>query len=820
MATKLMERQAQAQVIYMNLLVKIAQKQAEQNKDRLAFDPQGRVLVEINLDKKQMSALMTEINAATNATFDVSKSGLEAAIGKNISSITTVSVDINKNEVLKAKFHEQLKIALYKRTPKNADKIITEINKQSNGSIIALQQEFHFHLALVSRLYQTIAPDLDKNRMEKAHQATMIEVNGLVMDAYAKSLQNAINDNGTLNSAKLNKSLNKARQEILPRAHTLMMQQIIKHTGVMFNKKELQPTNEEHSLKKLAERTTATDNDILHIDTDLHLATLITGSKTTGHHRTEGKEFAHRQLISHSLNESGVIEVNKNSRIQIRTNTPTVNKGLKDENAYIEDVLLKLETVTEEYHLQDCLNGNDKKPRTFIYNSYTTNHRISDWGGNLQSQSAIHILKGAHHYNVKQLLTNPDNYVFCFVQNISVNGFGNTLSYNTSNKLRKESTLMAEMALLHTLYPTVSAEQKNTIEGVFNKYQGYLERSPQRESWFSISREGGIVKELIQSLKAEWKQSPELIASDDVLHNAQIGLKNLMAHELHFKKKYAKLFQALSVFSEEASIGGCKNGNELTQSINGRIAILDSLLNTKSLSHEQKNISRLLKKLASGGSEVKSTIEDLKTALDKEYNRTGLQSAASLVSLADQGASAKMESKSDWINSSTNQTEEKSSVMTNLHQSKARSMQAHKDLTKMMQNAWEGHPKNVWERMTSTPLGTVGAVISIFPLLIGTAIAAVIGFYGIYDNHRRATKTAKANCILQKKSGLNPINEVHTDSNSKILVSLSSNKSHKQANSAPDFSSIIGNMQTTVPKNKITKVPDSHVPDAKSSLKI
>lgn len=48
-----------------------------------------------------------------------------------------------------------------------------------------------------------------------------------------------------------------------------------------------------------------------------------------------------------------------------------------------------------------------------------------------------------------------------------------------------------------------------------------------------------------------------------------------MANDLHHTHEYAKLVQSLSLFVEEASIAGCKSGNERAQAINGRVAILD-----------------------------------------------------------------------------------------------------------------------------------------------------------------------------------------------------------------------------------------------------
>ncbi len=819
--------QAQAQAIYMGELAKIAQTETVKKGDNLSFDPQGRVLINVTPNAEQIKGIMEKIKKIVpqeGLDIDIQSLTLEEAVGKPVTPTTTVSLDIKSDPGLKNKLNTQLRFALEKiETPQNAAAIINLLNSQPKSSIIALQQEYHFHLALVSRVYEKVAPGLPKEKMAAAHQAAMIEVNKLVMDAYAKALKGAMKD-GALDMAKLNKSLDKARKEILPEAHSIMMKQIVRHTGRILTKQELKGLTDGTSIKHVAEGTTATPNDVLHMDSEQGLATLIAGSENTAHDRIKGNQFAHRQLITHILKADGRVEANKNPRIQIRTPSPVLKAGLADDNAYINDVATKLAIIPNEYQLNKHLSGDKNKPKAFIYNSYTAiNDTWGDINGNLQTQSADHILRGAHRYNVRQLRDNAADPVFCFVQNISVNGFGDTLGYETGNPLREESTLITEMALLHTLYATSSEGDQAKITDVFNKYKEYLSSSP-RPSYFSNSPAGKEAINMIQTLKTEWKNTEEAPLGNELVDNAKAALKSLMAHNLHFDHEYSKLFQALSVFTEEASIGGCKSGNERAQAINGRVAIFDALQN-QPLSREMEKISEALEQLAWGGSTVPGAAAALKTALDTEYNRVGLQSAASIVSLVDQGASAKVEAKKGllWWFTSRNYAEEQASVMDNLHQSKAGSMQAHKSLTTMMKEAWDFGPKSWWDRLKSSPLGAVGGVLAIVIL----PIAVIVGLYNVVDNIERTDKEnevlaikqeANLDADSQKHQGSNEDNSVddkHTGGKDFAYITrkLDPDLEHSKKAAARGFSDavkpIIASMQTTAPsENQSTGVED------------
>lgn len=747
MSTELSNQQAQAQAIYMTHLLQRANQLALELPNP-AFDPQARLIVDVVLEDDLLKTIIVEINHNSTIEFEMNKAGLENALGLSISPCTTISLDISGSAPLSQRFNSQLGKDFDQET-------ISQIRALNTGSLIALQQEFHFHLALTTRLYGKIPPlddDQYKIQLTKAHNVTMIQVNALVLNAYAKAIKMNKKHTGVLSLSKINKALDDARKTILPQAHTLLMQEIVKHTGVVLNSSQLNLK----SLHDLAIRTSATANDVIHTDHEKSLVTYIEGSEYTAHHRIRGAHFAHKQLISHQLNAKNIVQAKQPTRIQIRTPSPALKTGLNSPITYVVDVCTKLVAIKERYHVDAHTTKDTHLPQAFIYNFYTAiNDRLGDMSGNLQTQSAIHILCGVHRYNHEQL-KHSDTPVLCLIENISTNGFGERLNPNDEDRVIVELTLMAEMALLHTLYNCTTEHEKSIISGLFQAYKRHLE-APNSANLFSQSVEGIDTREQINALKLNWRNPRTNQAIDKGLSSAKQALKYLIAYNLHFQHKHSKLIQALSVFVEEASLGGCKSGNERAQAINGRVIVLDSVFHDDgALSPDKETIRQLITTLARG-EEVGKNSRLLNTAIDKEYNATGLQGAASLVSLIDQGGGAKIKGKPKHpFYFSRNYAEDPVSLMTNLHQTNAGMMQAHKELTQQMQAAWSGHPKSWWATMRSTSLGVLGAILGILTVVP----ALIVAIYTTYKNKQKQKQTVEATGpILSIKDSYSSVNQ-------------------------------------------------------------
>ncbi len=520
--------------------------------------------------------------------------------------------------------------------------------------------------------------------LEQARQAAMRRINDEVMQAYAAALKNAYQDN-KIDLSILNKELDKARKAITPLAHQYLREEIVKSTKVVFNEKSFnQP------LKELAEITTATPNALLHTDNESGLATWIEGSEVTSHDRGEGKEhLASRHIITHAYDEkTGVVSPHPHPRTQIRIPAIDAKNPKESEEWHVDDVQNKISHLAERYDLGE----EDRRPnKAFIYNLYTSLYHLMDdyFNENMQTQGARQIIEGAHRYNASQLedakILGTDAPPLCFVQNIPINGFGSALGYGPfQRELVEEASLMSEIALLHTLYKTSTPSQQKAIDEVLEQYKTYL-TNPQRESAFCASTEGKNAIRMIQAIKKEWKSSP-IAPQEDVVANAAACLRNLVAHDMHFDKEFAKLTQSLSVFIEETSIGGCKSANEHAQLINSRVSVLDALILKKPpLTLDQTRLTNALQAFASSTpkSNPRELAKELKLSLDLALNKAGLQTALTLVSLVDQGASAKAQVASG-IGSFYNGNKFEEPTLSHLHQSKSSHMQAHKGLDKEM----------------------------------------------------------------------------------------------------------------------------------------
>lgn len=654
--------------------------------DQIQFDPQGRILITVAIDQLEHLAQPD-------------------ASGAKCSNKVTVSIDAKESTQYYSQYLRQYGL------DKLSEKELSQF-EAIRGSIIPLQTEFYFHLALACRAYSAISSSrFPEAAMDTAHQQAMTDLQPLIVQQFKQALA-AARQNDVLNASALISALDKSRKTLTSKAHQFLAQRIVEATGNIPTTEELQ------KLKHQTELTTATSNDLLHIDHDLGQSTWISGSSVTAHDRGLGKEHLADRQIKHYAHtpKSPAIE-----RLQIRT--PSLDfkgksaqgKDISDADK-ISDVHDKIAALSSKYSMAKTLHTNQAGYQSFTYNLYTAiNDRLDDFQGtNQQSSGAALILKGAHQYNAQQLNDTNKTPVYCFVQNISVNGFGDTLDFK-GNELNQEATLMTELSLLNNLIADANtgSPMLKRYQAIMEEYKGYLNKpEDKREAFFSQSPEGQKAYQNIQEIKQFWANY-RLPLNTNATPRMQIqhALKMMLAHDLHCSHNYAKLIQTLSVFTEYASIGGCKSGNERAQAINGRVAILDALIHDPK--HPVMQALATLNRARANRNEVTAAALQLKQQLDLTYNKH-LQSAAALISVVDQGAAAKVNAKKG-MSALFNRNYAEESSLDNLHQSKAGSMQAHKGLSKEMTAAFK--PLDYWDYMKSK-VGVFGALLSylVYPI--------------------------------------------------------------------------------------------------------
>lgn len=702
----------QAQAIYLQYVLQAAQRAlAAMPKKALVFDPQARVLMPVVLSEQQFQEIAKQMDPHHDGSN--AKQFVEQALRQTVTEKTLVSLDISSLPVCDDYF-QQLHHALTQigvTDPKQQQQYLLAYATAPKDSVIALQQEIDFHLALTLRLYQKFAPKLGvPAEQQRVHQATMQRVNQQVLSALVKGIKESVS-NAKLDVGRLNRYLDKSRQEIARQGHKILREEILRYTKVHLSDAYLR---QEPRLSHWAQTTTATDSDVLHDSSAQGMLTWIGGSAVTSHDRAP-KKLADKRLITlpFSQKNDGTFVVQAVEKEQTRVRVPAldVKTGLSRQ-AQIEDVSQKLSILSEKYDFaRAALSDPPDKPRAFIYHLLTALHdRFGDLGGNQQTQGTTIILQGLHQYNQAQSKAKPP--VFCFLQNISVNGFGDTLGYGRNDPLRQEVTLMSELALMHTLYE----QRPESCQAILDTYQRYLVQQP-RARYFSESNEGREAIQLISRLKAQWQKETSFYETDKI-PVATLALKNMMANNAHFEHGFSKLFQALSSHVALCSIGGCKSANERAQCINGRVALLDALAAGR-LQHSAKaqEVNQLLHQLALNEPPVRKNMQRLNQVFHELYNEEGLQAGASLISLVDQGASAKIEAYPNVAVlpralMSRNYAEERARIMTNLSQRDVSSLQSHKKLTNMMLQSEIMAPRqrSGWQLLKES-YGVIGAAI-------------------------------------------------------------------------------------------------------------
>lgn len=123
----------------------------------------------------------------------------------------------------------------------------------------------------------------------------------------------------------------------------------------------------------------------------------------------------------------------------------------------------------------------------------------------------------------------------------------------------------------------------------------------------------------------------------------------MIATNQHWDIRYGQLSQALSMYIEWASTGGCKSGNERNQDVMLRFALLKSIHervehkngNTDDLQDHEREIYDQIKAYAKG---EQADPDILRSAIAVSVSQCNLHGGAAAISREDQGGAAKVSS--------------------------------------------------------------------------------------------------------------------------------------------------------------------------------
>lgn len=573
----------------------------------LPVDLQGRVLFDVSVNKDELEIffrdnLKKNISNLDYFNLSTSKDIRQAAkkyLGHRVTETTTISYELPKDDKRRFEFLEGI----------NDEKIKNAYKRIPSSHIISLQHEDYFQAHLVGTLLQdAIKKSKQKNQISKEEMTklvndALIDLNQsiekpLIQQAINKAYKKSLNKDGTEDlgfqkrfEKNLNKELDNARAEILPH----ISKKIRKQVRQQFPQVKLDNRVFKKFKQKNAESTPATINDLVHKGSGL--LSFIGGSKKTAHDKQQGDSstLAAKINYSHRLNKDD----KGNETVSVLTERrhfrmPSIAVKELSEEEGAKDVYVKLSSFQEEYAMGGESRNIDKKlPQAFHYNLLTSlpagapgtiSEQLAntiDESNNKQSHSARCILQGAHQYNRE----NQDKPL-CLVQNIPVNGFGNALTIDGNNKVEvNEATIMAKLSLFHTVYDSLMPNSQEKVGKIFEAYNEFLDEDVSEKYFYDwlvqkqkeIDSSSSVLSD-IQKLHLE--VNAQSLESEEPTYQIQkTKIKNTLANALKDGKLSDKdlgfSFQALSIFAEKDSIGGCKSANERWAAVYGRVAMLD-----------------------------------------------------------------------------------------------------------------------------------------------------------------------------------------------------------------------------------------------------
>ncbi len=602
------------QAKYQQALTKLAYQRACEavtDSQRVGFDLRGRAIFTLELNEADLKCLFKECGWPEQHSPPVKErllAQLELYTGIKTASSVRCALDVYGNEGSFEGATAPLREAYEKLYPEYKAGL-HENDLREYMSVIPLYEEIlsyldHYHHSILS--YEGL-------ELSSAQQTGIEHAYGVAKETLQEQL---VEMTKGLSSSKggiagLNKALDGVRKGLALKVRDAFLDELEYKSESLFN------TIDKGKFKDHFLHTAAHQHDMLGTDFANGTVSYITESgDRTAHNKPEWEALgnceedecpsAFRAQTRHQLSADGQITRSVSGRVSARI--PSVaDKEAKDEVAEIA----RIKKILTKNYLDLAAQKPDGKP--VVYNLLTSLEGIAanqldaiatlkkyglkgplDGKRNNQNKSADLIIKGVHAYNQ----TEEGDKGLIFLQNIGVNHFTENLGNFWLRKpsLVNEATLMADMAMLYTLYnnnqtptPTTVEEKalqqtlKTAYEDVLALYKGFLE-DPQRANYFAGSREGIQAVKKIKALKKTLKKAPlspslEAKEGDRMSTLASKALARIYANDDHYKQEYGNLVQALSIFLEDKSMSGCKSANERNEDVQKRVGLLIAMEN-------------------------------------------------------------------------------------------------------------------------------------------------------------------------------------------------------------------------------------------------
>ena len=677
---------AAAEAIYQRYILDAATTKAKEKGG--LFDPQGHILVSVNLDQKDYEAIYFEITGKQFPNSGLSAKELVAGLlGQDKSALTSAincNIDVLADPQLLANYKkwlldpEKIRILEDPEVDDNEAKLDPELLSQAidkffidnrRHSVISFQLEFDRHIKLTLRALRNKGI-INGDDQVRLRENLLTELNTKVRPLFRDALLEAYKGE-TIYYNILNQKLDQARlhfrdffRKNLKKEIGLLSQEIKEEeakTKLITNLNELQA----HDFKQ----TTATGKDYLYLaisgergEEKYGHVVRVTATDVSSHNTRLAPDqtgFRSNRRSAYSF-ENGICDVTLLSRFHLDARTPNeMPLGSHD-----DAITTYANRIEERVHRLNQQSDYHYGP--IFYNLYISHYgktrdwTLQHWYHNERKRLA-RTLHASHVFNLKQVKEGNSERLF-LVMALPTNQHGNPAKLGAKN-LRGEMALMSEIAMLAILNRCSGLNEYHheLISFYYQEahalYLSFLMNKDQTlkkegsESYFTESKQGKMLIKKLKNLKdqAIARNHPDAKSDLPLATLAARALLQMQSHRLYETLQFGATIQMLAVFLEEVSMGGCKSAIDRGAHIEGGAAYLLDIEareqfskddGAKLLKPQELKIKEALAGYINNPTELHARA--LQITIDTAYSDYNLQGAQVEKSLEDNGGPPKL----------------------------------------------------------------------------------------------------------------------------------------------------------------------------------